>query len=301
MNSEFLKYMSKRTPFLLAVVLAFLCTAAVAQNVVIVMIDGARYDESFGAGAKYLPHIWNDLRPKGTIYTNFRNEGVTKTCPGHASVLTGTWQDLPNDGSVRPTAPTVFELFRKSTGLPERSCFVLSGKPKLEMLSYGIDSTLGRAYGAAFRAAATLSDTATWREIRAVMDSSHPRLMIINFPDVDLNGHAKDWAGYLGALRGADSLTYLLWNMIESDGFYRQQTTMFVTNDHGRHDAAHGGFQNHGDSCEGCRHIMLLGMGPGFQPGKVVEERCTQIDIAPTIAAILHFPFPKRDGKSLIP
>jgi hypothetical protein len=54
------------------------------------MIDGARYDESFGAGATNLPHIWNDLRPKGTVYTNFRNDGITKTCAGHSAVPAAT-------------------------------------------------------------------------------------------------------------------------------------------------------------------------------------------------------------------
>ncbi len=285
----------------LAIFSVLVTTAGLAQNVVIVMIDGARYDESFGAGATNMPRIWNDLRPKGTVYTNFRNDGITKTCAGHSAVLTGVWQDMPNDGSVRPATPTVFEFYRKYTGQPESTCFVISGKTKLEMLTHSVDTAFGSAYGARFVAGATTSDTATWRQIVKVMDTEHPRLLIINFPDVDVNGHAKNWDAYLSAIRGADSLVYRLWNKIESDSVYRERTTMFVTNDHGRHDEAHGGFQNHGDSCEGCRHIMLLGMGPGFVQGAVVAERHMQIDIAPTIAGIFGFPFPKRDGKSLFP
>ena len=300
MNSTRTTKLTARLIVLVLVLVALVRTSGLAQNVVIVMIDGARYDESFGAGATNLPRIWNDLRPKGTVYTNFRNEGITKTCAGHSAVLTGAWQDMPNDGSVRPSNPTVFELFRKQTGLPEGSCFVVSGKDKLAMLTHSVDSTFGAAYGASFLTTSVISDSATWPQVTAAMDSLHPRLMIINFPSVDVNGHAKNWAGYLRALREADSLVYLLWNKIESDGFYRGKTTMFVTNDHGRHDEAHGGFQNHGDTCEGCRHIMLLGMGPGFKAGAVVADRHTQIDIEPSVGEILGFPVPKGGGKSLV-
>lgn len=285
-----------------AVLLLFAAAqAARSQNAVIIVIDGARYTESFGAKAKYMPRIWKDLRPKGTIFTNFRNDGQTKTCPGHSAVLTGYWQDIPNDGTVRPLKPTVFELFRKSTGLPAPSCYVVSGKPKLEMLDYSTAEELGAAYGAAFVAGATTSDTATWTSLVNVLDRDHPRLTIVNFPSVDLNGHAKDWNGYLGAIRTADSLVGLLWAKLSADSFYRGTTTLFVTNDHGRHDPAHGDFQNHGDSCEGCRHIMLLAMGPQFRAGAVIREKHAQIDIAPTVGRLLGFAVPGSEGESLLP
>jgi hypothetical protein len=45
--------------------------ASVAQNVVVIVIDGARYTETFGAESRYIPRIWNALRPSGTIWMNF--------------------------------------------------------------------------------------------------------------------------------------------------------------------------------------------------------------------------------------
>jgi hypothetical protein len=81
-------------------VLALLFVAASVlssgQNVVVVVIDGGRYTETLGAGETYLPHLWTDLRPLGTYWTNFRNEGITSTVSGHSSIETGTWQMLPN-------------------------------------------------------------------------------------------------------------------------------------------------------------------------------------------------------------
>jgi hypothetical protein len=276
-------------------------TAARAQSVIIVMIDGARYTESLGAKEKFMPRIWKDLRPQGTIYTEFRNEGVTSTCPGHTAVVTGLWHDLPNDGSQRPWEPTIFEMFRKRTGLPQHSCYVVSGKRKLDMLTYSGHAEFGQECGAVFVAGETTSDTATWSKLTSVLDRDHPRLVIVNFPSVDVNGHAKDWEGYLAAIRTVDSLVGLLWERLGADSVYRGTTTMFVTNDHGRHDPAHGDFQNHGCACEGCRRIMLFAIGPEVRRGETVAERHSQVDIAPTVGHILGFSMPKGEGKSLLP
>jgi hypothetical protein len=289
---------------LVAILLVAAAALAGAQNVIIVVIDGARYSESLGAKAANMPVLWNTLRPKGTIYTNFRNEGVTKTCAGHTAVITGVWHDMPNDGTVRPWEPTVFELFRKKTALPESSCFVVSGKKKLFMLDHSTHADYGAGLGAVFAHPDTSHDPASdeqvWADLSGILQRDHPRLVIVNLPDVDKNGHAKNWEGYLGAIRGADAVVGKLWKQLEADPFYRGTTTMFVTNDHGRHDPAHGDFQNHGCPCEGCRHIMCLAVGPGFKAGTVVGEAHTQLDIAATTAAILGFDLPKSEGVSLL-
>jgi hypothetical protein len=288
------------TAFLIIVFLFILSTQLLAQNVFIVVIDGARYSETFGSDSIYMPRIWNDLRPQGTIYTNFRNEGLTKTCPGHASIVTGTWQRLINDGSDRCTMPTVFEYFRQQTAATEASCYVVSGKPKLAMLTYSTDTSYGSRFKACFITNDYESDVQTWKQLAEVLHLKHPRLVVVNFPEVDSSGHSGQWETYIHALRQVDSLVFILWNTIQSDSIYHNATTMFVTNDHGRHDDKHGGFENHGDTCEGCRHIMLLALGPQFNPNTIVPDSCTQIDIAPTVGEILHFNLPKTEGKTLL-
>lgn len=271
-----------------------------SQNVVLVVIDGARYAETFGARDKYMPQIWNNLRPMGTIYTNFRNEGVTATVPGHVALLTGTWQRIANDGSERNPARTLFEYFRAQKGVTQTSCFVVSGKNKLHVLTHSTDSSYGTRYKASFVTTEKHSDLETWTKVVEVIDRHHPRLMIINFPEVDKEGHDGNWNGYLRAVRQADSLVFLLWQKIQSDSLYKNTTTMFVTNDHGRHDEKHGGFQHHGDSCEGCRHIMLLAIGPAFVPNTVISDTTSQIDVTPTIADILGLKLPSLQAKSLL-
>jgi hypothetical protein len=119
---------------------------ALAQNVVIIVIDGARYTETFGPDSLYIPHLWSWLHPLGTIWTNFYNDGITKTDPGHASIATGTWQSIDNKGVMKPTQPTIFEYFLEASGAPETAITVVVGKLKLDILAYSTHPNYGSKY-----------------------------------------------------------------------------------------------------------------------------------------------------------
>lgn len=269
-----------------------------SQRVIVLVIDGARYSESFGAESTYMPKIWKNMKPLGTTWSNFRNEAYTLTNPGHASILSGTWQTIDNNGTLRPTMPTVFEYFRKQTGADTSAVYVAVGKPKLNVLTYSTHADYGINYKASQFIGS--SDASVYSGVLSIMNTKRPRLMIINFPSVDVAGHAGNWNNYLTAISVADSLTYELWKKIQADSVYKDSTTLFITNDHGRHDNSHGGFQNHGDACEGCRRIMLLAIGEKFPAGKTVTTTRTQRDIATTIGELLSFGTPHSLGSNLL-
>jgi hypothetical protein len=280
----------------------FCSISASAQNVIVVVMDGARYTETFGAGSTYVPHLWNDLKPQGTLYTSFRigSPGKTETVPGHATAVTGTWQLVSNDINGVPTRPTVFEYFRKEDGHAQSECYLVAGKSKLAAVAYSSDAEYGANYRASV-SAGDRTDDQVYSNLVSVMDTYHPKLIVVNFPSVDGAGHSGNWANYLAAVTHADLLIHQLWQKIQSDSYYGPgNTTLFVTNDHGRHDDAHGGFQNHGDDCEGCRRIMLLAVGRGVTPNQVIADTRYQIDIAPTIADLLDFTAVYAVGTSLL-
>jgi hypothetical protein len=121
----------------------------------------------------------------------------------------------------------------------------------------------------------------------------------VNFADVDVAGHTGIWSSYINSIMIVDSLIYELWNHIQIDPFYQNFTTLFVTNDHGRHDEINGGFQNHGDACDGCQHIMLLAIGFGVGQNQIINEVRNQRDLAPTVGDIIGFSTPLANGTSL--
>lgn len=275
----------------------------IAQNVIIAVIDGARYSETFGAGATYIPKMWNEMRPLGTIYTQFYNYGETATVPGHSAIATGTWQVIANDGTEIPDKPIVFEYYRKQLGIEESKNYVVAGKAKLHAISYSSYTGYGISYKAAILTVNT-DDETTFNNLIDVMDTYHPRIIIVNFADVDLAGHSNIWNNYIAAITKADDLISELWSKIQTDAFYQNNTTLFVTNDHGRHnnrpDLPHDGFKEHGDNCDGCQHIMLLAIGRNVSPNQVISETHTQRDIAPTTGDLLGFTTPFADGTSLL-
>jgi hypothetical protein len=119
------------------------------------------------------------------------------------------------------------------------------------------------------------------------MDSYHPHFLWVYLADVDGAGHSGNWGNYTTAIHKADSIVGVFWDKLQADPFYQNTTTMFVTNDHGRHDDQHGGFSGHGDGCDGCRHIQFLAFGPGIKKNFVSTQYRKIPDMAVTTAGIL--------------
>lgn len=285
---------------IIILILLILCggmsNAQQTEHVVIAVIDGARYTETFRDPAhQYIPFIWNNLRPSGTIYTSFYNDGVTQTNSGHSSILTGTWQSILNDGGEVPHQPTIFEYLRKVKNLPAAQTRVVLGKYKLDILSCSDHAEYGPSYGAMVDTTDfQYDDVYTLENIKDVISNSHPRLLIANLAGTDRAAHDGLWSGYIEKLSRADSSVNELWNFIQADPVYRDKTTLIVTNDHGRHTT---NFTSHGDGCDGCRHLLALVMGPDTPAGRTDSSRHSQIDIAPTVGQMLGFPVSYSTGK----
>ncbi|MBL1212079.1 MAG: hypothetical protein HND52_01865 [Ignavibacteriae bacterium] len=286
--------------FTALIILLSLTTISSAQNIFIIVIDGSRYTETFGAEDKYMPKFWYNLREEGTIFTNFWNEGYTSTIPGHSSIVSGVWEYPPNNGSEPPENPTIFECYRKQKNIPEEKVWVVAGADKLESIAYSSDEEYGEDYCASVETNNYTGDLDTYENLIEIIEDEKPSLVLVNLRQTDIAGHSGVWDDYVSAIRQADSLIFDLWNVVNSDSSYSDNTTFFVTNDHGRHDDEHGGFRHHGDDCVGCAHLMLFAAGPDFVKGAVSNSKTSQLNIAPTIAEILKFNMPHADSTSLI-
>jgi Metalloenzyme superfamily len=266
------------------------------QHVVIVVLDGVRYTESFGDSThSNVPLLWNQLRPQGTLYTSFWNDGLTMTNSGHASILSGRRDTLKNNGTERPHNPTLFEYYRKQTGAPISQCWVVLGKMKLQMLSFSTHNEYGSPFGASVRTSPhEYDDLIALKNATSVLSEYHPAITIVNVPAPDEFAHNGFYEEYIGAIQQADSVATAVWEAIQSDSLLRDKTTLIVTNDHGRHTRD---YTDHGDTCEGCRHIMLLIIGPDTPAGVTDSSTHKQVDIAPTVGKLLGFKTPNAVGE----
>ncbi len=265
-------------------------------KVVVFVIDGPRYQDSFGdPNHEHVGQIWSLLRPAGTLGSNFRNFGLTLTVSGHAALLTGVWQPLNNEGLERPSNPTLFEYFRKATGAPATDAILVGGKPKLNACTYSNHPDYGAAFGG-LQDTGHATDFATYDRLIQRLQSDRPHLVVVSLSQLDQKGHTGVWQDYVDQMEIADSLTVLTWNYLQSDPYYAGQTFMFITADHGRHDDAHGGFQNHGDTCPGCQHVIFMALGPDIRAGYDVTTLYTQRDVASTVGYVMGFPTPFSNG-----
>jgi hypothetical protein len=130
------------------------------------------------------------------------------------------------------------------------------------------------------------------------MDGDKPSLMLINFKDVDKKAHKGGYGEMTAAIKTIDGLIYDLWGKIQSTPYYKDTTTLVITGDHGRHsDGFLSGFKDHGSSTREDRHLMFLAIGPDMRRNCVIDSYVEQIDLAPTIGALLGFKTPYARGE----
>ena len=275
------------------------------ENVIILVIDGPRMSETFGDSTyKYIPNLANVLAPQGVLLKNFRNNGPTYTNAGHSAITTGVYQRINNSGLELPKNPSIFQYFLKEKGLSKESAWIIASKGKLNILANTKNKKWRNQYtpssfcGINGSGLGYTADEKNFSDALRILGQYHPKLTLINLLEVDVNGHANLWEGYLKAIQRTDQKALELWNFIENDSIYKGKTTLFITNDHGRHSKGHkDGFVSHGDNCEGCRSIYMIALGPDFKKNSILPNRYEQIDISKTIAEMLHFNEPVSEGQ----
>jgi hypothetical protein len=265
------------------------------EHVFVIVVDGPRYSETWGDPTfQYIPHMKNDLAPEGAIFTNFRNNGSTFTNPGHAAILTGNYQALNNTGAEKPLYPNFLNYWLEKTKAPRNKAWIFASKDKIAVLSDSYDPNWEGKYipsldcgvyglGTGYR-----SDSITVKHIFDSTNLHHPSMVFINLREPDYVGHSGNWEGYLNELKQSDQYYFMLWNYLQTNPYYKDKTTVFITNDHGRHLDEYGGFAHHGDGCEGCRHINLFAAGPDFKKNLIIDREYEQLDISATIAELFH-------------
>ncbi len=135
--------------------------------------------------------------------------------------------------------------------------------------------------------APTSGDELTFFITREVMREFAPHLMLVNFWDMDV-AHWGSYSLYLQAVTKTDRLTGMLWDEIQSNPHYKDNTTVLVLPELGRDGDinAANGFLNHRSGDASCRNMWMLAMGAGIKPGET-ERPVHHIDVAATAASLL--------------
>ena len=266
------------------------------ENVIIVIVDGARYSETWGDTThQYIPYLANEISKEGIINSQFFNNGPTYTLAGHTSLTTGNYQEINNSGLEHPLYPSIFQYWNNFIFFINKYTWLISSKDKLEILDNCSLSGWSQKYqpstdcginglGSGYR-----DDSTTCLKAVEILSLYHPKIVLLSFRDPDYSAHTGNWKSYIQGIKNTDKLAYKIWGYLQNDFYYKNKTTFFLTNDHGRHlDSISDGFVSHGDNCYGCRHINFFAAGPDFKKGIEIQTKRELIDIPATIAELLQ-------------
>ena len=139
-------------------------------------------------------------------------------------------------------------------------------------------------------------DELTFFITREVMREFEPRVMLVNFWDMDV-AHWGAYSLYLQAITKTDRLCGMLWDEVQAHPAYRDKTTLLILPELGRDGDVNtaNGFLNHRSGDPSCRNVWMLALGAGIAKGEI-ERPIAHVDVAATAAEMLGFRAPEIVG-----
>jgi len=268
---------------------------------------------------KLMPFVWETIATKGQLYGNRdRNSFVNVTnrywfsYPGYNEIFTGQADTIVNSNDFGPNPNiTVQEFINQQPGYKNSVAAFASwaahnrilnkdrcGYPvnagyesfdakdnKAEQALSDVQFLLPKLFGRNER-----PDGITYMLAKEYMKEKHPKLVQISFIETDAYAHRDSYEYYLESAATNDAMIRDLWNYIQSDPFYKDQTTLFITSDHGRGENEK--WKNHNSKTAESDQIWMAVLGPGIKPlGETSNVQIYQNQFAQTIAALLGLTF----------
>jgi hypothetical protein len=180
------------------------------------------------------------------------------------SVLDGNYPEYPDDGTFRST-PTenaaIQEHYGSFYGDPTYSSYYPDSVGIGLVADDGLDPT---------------SDSLTTYHAERILEKFKPGVMCITLLDID--ACHGDFNGYLRGQIIADACVRHLWEFIQSTDGLRDETTLIVLPEHGRHlfhngqnpDSLGRSGIDHGQGDDGDRNVWALLLGPDIRPDNVI-------------------------------
>lgn len=288
-----------------------------AKNLVIIVVNGIRYKDSFGDKKQlYFDNISNKLKPLGTSCTKFINKELTLPIPSQASLLTGVWHIFKNPFSktVRPAFPTLFEYWNQANDSAHRAYFA-SSRPAYKVLTYSTHAAFGSVYAPVFddEKDEKVNENAIYEKALPYIIEKRPSFVYLSLTggggtsapekeltadcplegQIDACGGEEGLNSYYESIILIDQIVYDIYDRLQQDDYYRDNTIFMVMSSHGRHTNEYYGY---GCKCAGCKTLFLLAIGPGIKKGAVSAKERTLIDVCATVGAMFALPVPYAKG-----
>jgi hypothetical protein len=270
--------------------------------------------------AKLMPFFWNVIGVQGQLYGNrrYRNKANCSnrhllSYPGYSEMLVGFTDPAvtSNRLNVNPNA-TVLEFIQNQNDFRNRVAafstwdafpYILREEQSGIYINAGTDTIAGAAMSHQERwlnknqlvvknPHGSRYDAFTFRYAMEYLRRERPRVMFISFDETDEHAHGGRYDEYLKSAHQADQMIAELWQWVQSQPEYQDQTTLLITTDHGRGKGRHW-WKTHSLLAPGSRQIWFAVLGPdspAFGEMKTSVKHF-QKQMAKTIAAFLGLNF----------
>ena len=319
-----------------------------SQNVVIVTMDGLRWQEIFGGAdsllthdtaadystkyvkqkfwtataesrrAKLMPFLWSEIAENGILLGNRNYENYFENAnpyffsyPGYNEIFTGFPDTAVNSNDKIPNKnESVLEHLNKMPAYKNKIAVfgswdvfssIFNETRSAILINDGfrdVKGTLNERQKLYNRLQHELPDifhggerldAATFNIGFEYMKAKHPKVIFFGLGDTDEFAHGGKYDYYLDAAQHADAWLKQLWDYIQSAPQYADKTTLIITTDHGRGDAADGKWKHHGQKIPESKQMWMAAIGPSIPSlGEVkTHSLAFQGQIAATIAEML--------------
>jgi hypothetical protein len=141
-------------------------------------------------------------------------------------------------------------------------------------------------------------DSLTYHFAKEYIAKNHPRFAFIGFDETDGLAHEGKYDAYLNSANQLDGYMEDLWNFIQNDPQYKDNTTLIITCDHGRGKAGTQMWRHHGKLVLPADKIWMAAIGAGIKSQGVLKSgKFYQKQIGPTIAKLFGKKF--YEGKKI--
>lgn len=138
----------------------------------------------------------------------------------------------------------------------------------------------------------TRHDLLTFECAKNYIQQNHPRVMYLGLGETDEFAHQGNYDTYLQKLHQADAMIAELWYNVQTDPFYKNNTSFIITTDHGR-GSKDNNWTTHGFWIKesGQTWLAMLGSGIPAQGEGKQKQQVYQKQVAATVAALLGLQF----------
>lgn len=262
-----------------------------------------------------MPFLWDIIAKKGQLYGNevYDNKVSTKnffgiSYPGYSEMLSGHTDpllvpDLPinnRNSNVleyleeqpqyegRVAAFTSWNIFPFIFNKKKTHFFINSGYKKTLVDNSDSSVAINDVQRDVQRKKNTRYDLLTFMNAKEYLSTQHPKVLFLGFGETDLFAHANRYDLYLQQANNIDKMMYELWYYVQTDQFYKNNTTFIITTDHGRGEYP-STWHDHNTFIKGSNQTWLALLGPNIAAhGEIkLKQQLYEEQIASTIMMLL--------------